>query len=135
MSLNKVTIYTDGASRGNPGKAAVGIVIKDEADNAVARISQRLGITTNNQAEYQGVILALEKALSLGARHITLYSDSELVVKQIKGQYRVKNAALAPLYQKVIKLLSQLDSFKFINIPREKNSEADSLANLALDNS
>jgi len=130
---DKLTIFTDGAARGNPGPAAIGVVIKDEKGNNVAAISRCLGATTNNQAEYRGIIAALEKAVSLGARQVAVYSDSELMVKQINGQYRIKNAALQPLYAEVVKLTGRLDSFKISHICREQNSEADALANKALD--
>jgi ribonuclease HI len=130
---DKLTIFTDGAARGNPGPAAIGVVIKDEKGNNVAAISRCLGATTNNQAEYRGIIAALEKAVSLGARQVAVYSDSELMVKQINGQYRIKNAALQPLYAEVVKLTGRLDSFKISHIRREQNSEADALANKALD--
>ncbi len=133
MSVNKVIIFTDGAARGNPGPAAIGAVIKDEKSNIAATISRCLGATTNNQAEYRAVIAALEKAVSLGARQVALYSDSELIVKQINGQYKIKHAALRPLYQEVVKLAGALDSFKIAHVPRERNKEADALANKALD--
>jgi len=123
----------DGASRGNPGPAAVGAVIKDEEGRLHSSISKRIGITTNNQAEYTALITALEKAISLGANRVEVKVDSELVVKQIKGIYRVKNAALKPLYQKAKQLQSTLASFTITHIPREQNSEADGLANEALD--
>jgi ribonuclease HI len=134
LNINKVIIYTDGAARGNPGPAAIGAVIKDEAGNTIATISRRLGATTNNQAEYQAIIAALAKASVIGARQVTLYSDSELVVKQINGQYKIKHTALRPLYQEVVKLAGTLASLKIAYIPRERNREADTLANKALDN-
>jgi ribonuclease HI len=134
LSVNTVTIFTDGAARGNPGPAAIGAVIKDEKGKVVATISRCLGTTTNNQAEYRAVIAALEKAAGLGARQVALYSDSELVVKQINGYYKIKQAALRPLYQEVVKLAGMLESFKIAYIPRERNKAADSLANKALDN-
>ncbi len=134
MSINKVTIFTDGAARGNPGPAAIGAVIKDEKGNTITTISRCLGTTTNNQAEYRAIIAALEKAINLGVRQVTLYSDSELVVKQINGRYKVKNATLRPLYQEVVKLAGKLESLKISNIPRTRNAEADKLANKALDN-
>ena len=133
MSVNKVTVFTDGASRGNPGPAAIGVIIKDERGNLISTISRCLGATTNNQAEYQAVIAALEKAVSLGARQVALYSDSELLVKQINGRYKVKHTTLRPLYQEVVRLAGQLESFKITCIPRERNKAADALANQALD--
>jgi len=134
LSISKVTIYTDGAARGNPGPAAIGVIIKDAAGNTVATISRRLAATTNNQAEYRAIIAALEKAVSLGARQVALKSDSELVVKQINGLYKIKNTALRPLYQKVVELIGALESFSISRIPREQNAAADALANKALDN-
>ena len=133
LNTAKLIIFTDGAARGNPGPAAIGCVIQDEKGDTVARISRCLGATTNNQAEYRAVIAALEKAVSLGARQVVLYSDSELVVKQINGQYKIKNAGLRPLYSEVVSLIGKLDNFKAAYIPRERNSEADALANKALD--
>jgi ribonuclease HI len=133
LNAEKVIIFTDGAARGNPGPAAIGVIIKDESGHALARISRRLGITTNNQAEYQAVIAGLEKAISLRAKHVLLKSDSELVVKQINGKYRIKNTALRPLYQIVVRLAGRLKSLTVSYISRKQNSEADALANNALD--
>jgi ribonuclease HI len=131
--IDKVIAYTDGASRGNPGPAAIGVVLKDTKGNLLARISQRIGSTTNNQAEYTAVITALKKAISLGASNVELRADSELVVKQINGKYRVKKAHLRPLYQQVVRLIGSLENFRAVYIPRAQNSEADSLANKAFD--
>jgi ribonuclease HI len=131
--LSTLTIYTDGAARGNPGPAAIGVVLKDQAGNIVAEISRCLGSTTNNQAEYLAIIAGLEKAVSLGAGSITVKSDSELVVKQINGLYKIKNTALRPLYQQVVQFVGQLQGFSISYIPREQNAAADALANKALD--
>jgi ribonuclease HI len=133
LSINKVIIHTDGASRGNPGPAAIGATIHDDKGNLLAAISRRIGVTTNNQAEYLAVISSLEKAISLGVRQVTLLSDSELVIRQLQGRYRVKNMAIKPLYQKVVQLLASLEMFTALSIPREKNATADTLANKALD--
>jgi len=133
MKAKKAIIWVDGASRGNPGPAAIGAVIKDEQGRLYARISRRIGVATNNHAEYKALIAALEKAIKLGATHVEVNSDSELVVRQINGRYRVKKAALKPLYQQVKQLQSSLAGFTITHIPREQNSEADSLANRALD--
>ncbi|MFC1977929.1 ribonuclease HI family protein [Chloroflexota bacterium] len=132
MKIERVIIFTDGASQGNPGLAAIGAVIKDEQGRVIASISQGIGRTTNNQAEYRAVIAALENAVSLGASQVDMRSDSELVVRQINGRYRVKNASLKPLHQKVKHLQSQLKGFTITHIPRQQNTEADSLANMAL---
>jgi ribonuclease HI len=132
LSVNKVIIYADGASRGNPGPAAIGAIIKDEKGNPITQISRCIGITTNNQAEYQAIIAALEKALGLGAKQVELKSDSELVVKQINGRYKVKKAVLRPLYQRIVQLIGSLEGFTIAYIPRQQNQEADNLANEAL---
>ena len=132
MKAKRVVIHSDGASRGNPGLAAIGATIKDEQGKLIARISQRIGRTTNNQAEYRAIIAALEEATKLGARQVELNSDSELVVRQIKGEYRVKKVTLKPLYQRVKQLQSRLESFTINHIPRRQNIEADNLANKAL---
>ena len=133
MKIKKAIVFTDGASRGNPGPAAIGAVIKDEHGRPITSISRPIGRTTNNQAEYQAVIAALERAISLGASQVDVRSDSELLVKQITGHYRVKAASIKPLYQQVKQLLSQLEGFTVTHIPREQNKEADNLANKALE--
>jgi len=132
MTLKKVVIHSDGVSRGNPGQAAIGAIIRDERGRLLASISQPIGRATNNQAEYRVIIAALEKVLALGARQVELNSDSELVVRQIKGQYRVRKEALRPLYQRVKELQSRLEGFTIKHIPRQQNREADKLANVAL---
>lgn len=133
MNAKSMLIWVDGAARGNPGPAAISAVIKDEHGVTLARISRCIGKTTNNQAEYRALIAALEKAVQLGARRVSVYSDSELVVRQITGRYRVKKAELKPLFQKVTQLQSRLESFSISHIPRCQNTEADRLANEALD--
>jgi ribonuclease HI len=131
MKAKKALIWVDGASRGNPGPAAIGAVIKDEQGKVIAAISQSIGRSTNNQAEYRAVIAALEKAIKLGATHVDLYSDSELLVRQIKGQYRVKKAELKPLYQQVKYLQGLLQGFTVTHVPRLQNTEAHGLADMA----
>ena len=133
MKQSRVKIWVDGAARNNPGPAAVGVVIKDEDGQSISQISQCIGNTTNNQAEYRAVIAALTEAIRLGAEQVNLYSDSQLVVRQINGSYRVKKAELKPLHQQVIELQSQLARLDIRYIPRQQNREADSLANMALD--
>lgn len=132
MKIEKAVLYTDGASRGNPGPAAIGAVIKDGHGKVLARISKRIGRTTNNQAEYQAVIAALEEAVRLGAAGVEIKSDSELVVKQISGRYRVKHPALKPLYRQVKELQSSFQNCIVASIPRRQNREADRLCNDAL---
>jgi len=132
MKVKKVIIHADGASRGNPGPAAIGATIKDEQGKLIACISQGIGRTTNNQAEYRAVIAALEKAIRLGAEEVDINLDSQLVVKQISGEYRVKKPALKPLYQQVKQRQSLLKGFTIAYIPRRQNKEADRLASRAL---
>ncbi len=133
MPIKRVAINADGAARGNPGPAAIGATIRDEQGRLIACLSQSIGTTTNNQAEYMAIIAALQKAIALGARYAEVNSDSELVVKQISGEYRVKKLALKPLYQQVKQLQGQLEGLTITHIPREQNAEADGLANRALD--
>jgi len=130
--VKRMIIYADGASRGNPGPAAIGATIKDGKGQLLASISQRIGRATNNQAEYLALIAALKEAVKLGAIEASIYLDSELVVKQLSGKYRVKNAALKPLYQEVKKLQGCLRGSVVNHIPRQQNVEADSLANATL---
>lgn len=125
-------IYSDGAARGNPGPAAYGFVILQKGE-IVAQGSERLGTTTNNVAEYQGIICGLKKALELKASSIILRSDSELLVRQITGAYRVKAAHLQGLHQEAVGLLKRFKSYQVEHVPREQNGLADALANRALD--
>jgi ribonuclease HI len=133
LNVSEVIIFTDGAARGNPGPAAIGVVIQDRAGSILSSISRRLADTTNNQAEYLAVIAALEKAISLRTRKVLLKSDSELVVNQINGKYKIKNTALRPLYQRIVQLAGTLESFTVSYIPRERNTRADALANQAFE--
>ncbi len=130
--MKKIVIFTDGASRGNPGPAAIGAVLRDTEGKIITQISQCIGRTTNNQAEYRAIIVALEKALELGATHVELNSDSELVVRQINGIYRVKNDELKPVHRQVKQLQSRLQDFTITHIPRNRNKEADKLTKKAL---
>ncbi len=132
VNIKRVVIFADGASRGNPGSAAIGVTIKDKRGKLITFISQRIGRATNNQAEYRAIIAALEEATKLGAKQVEIKTDSELVVKQINGEYRVKKATLKPLYQQVKQRLGSLEGFTITHIPRQQNTEADNLANKAL---
>jgi ribonuclease HI len=125
--------YSDGGARGNPGPAAYGVLIKDQSGQKVAALSQYLGHQTNNFAEYQGLIAALEYALEHGPKAIRVISDSELLVRQIKGIYKVKNTTLQELYGRAKELIAQLDWFSVQHVLRESNREADGLANAAMD--
>ena len=128
----KLIINTDGLSKGNPGTAAIGATIRDERGKLLATISKRIGITTNNVAEYQALIAALQKAIKLGGTAVKILSDSELLVRQLNGRYKIKSAGLRPLYLEVVKLLGQFEAVSLKHIPREQNAEADKLANDSL---
>lgn len=131
--MSKLIIYTDGGSRGNPGLAGAGAIIYDENRKVVAEISEFLGTATNNQAEYQAIIAAIKKAVALGASEAEFYMDSELAVKQLNREYKVKNKDLAPLFLAVYNLTLSFKKISFTHIPREMNKEADRLANEAMD--
>src|SRR5438309_10558748 len=125
--------HSDGGARGNPGPAGYGVVIKDESGRKVAALSEYLGHQTNNFAEYQGLIAALEYVLKHGPKALKVISDSELLVRQIKGIYKVKNLTLKDLHARAKELIRQLDWFSIGHALREHNQEADLLANEAMD--
>ena len=125
--------HSDGGARGNPGPAGYGVVIQDEAGRKVAALSEYLGHQTNNFAEYQGLIAALEYAVEHGPKALKLVSDSELLVRQIKGIYKVKNSTLQELHGRAKELIAQLEWFSIDHALREHNREADELANAAMD--
>ncbi|MGH9502488.1 MAG: ribonuclease HI family protein [Terriglobales bacterium] len=125
--------HSDGGARGNPGPSGYGVVIQDEAGRKVAALSQYLGHQTNNFAEYQGLIAALEYAIGHGHKALKVVSDSELLVRQIKGIYKVKNSALQELHGRAKDLITQLEWFSIDHALREHNREADALANEAMD--
>lgn len=125
--------YADGGSRGNPGKAACAAVVCNEDGDELLRRNRLLGKTTNNVAEYEGVLLALALCRELGARHVTLRLDSELVVRQVDGSYKVKHSEMQRLHTIVKELMAEFDSVAVEHIPRAKNKIADALVNAALD--
>jgi len=125
------TLHTDGASQGNPGPAGAGAVLKDPAGVLFAKVSRSLGRATNNEAEYHALILGLEEAHKLAVDRLRIMLDSELVVRQVCGQYRVKNQRLRPLYTRVMDLLQDLEAYDILHIRREQNKEADALASAA----
>lgn len=129
----KLIIFTDGGARGNPGPAGIGAVIYNNKKEKLVEISKYLGETTNNQAEYRALIIALKKAKDLGAKELDIFLDSELVVKQLNREYKVKNKDLAPLFLEVYNLSLNFSKITFTHIYREKNQEADRLANEAMD--
>ncbi len=128
-----VVAHVDGGARGNPGPAGYGALLEDAQGRVVAKLSRYLGRQTNNYAEYSGLIAALEYALEHGFASIRVQSDSELLVRQIKGIYKVRNEGLRPLYERAQMLARRFDSFAIEHVRREQNREADRLANLAMD--
>jgi ribonuclease HI len=132
--MKKFIINTDGGARGNPGPAGIGVVISDaETGQIVEEHAKYLGETTNNQAEYQAVILGLKRALHHGASEVEVVSDSELLIKQANGEYRVKNPDLAQRYLEMKNLCTQIGRCKFRHVRREQNKRADFLSNVAMD--
>jgi ribonuclease HI len=126
-------INIDGGSRGNPGPAAYGVIIRDGSGEVVARLKKYIGRMTNNVAEYYGLIAALDYAESHKVKTIRVESDSELLVKQMRGQYKVKSEDLRPLFERALKMSKAFESFRIEHVYREQNREADALANEALD--
>jgi ribonuclease HI len=137
--MRKIIIYTDGGSRGNPGPAAIGVVFCNEKDQIIKKYSQYLGQTTNNEAEYQALIFALKKFKALFGKklakmtEIEVRSDSELLIKQLNGEYKILDPKIQPLFIMAWNLKLDFKKVKFKLIPREKNKEADRLVNEALD--
>lgn len=127
------TLYADGGARGNPGPAGAGAVIYDQSGAQIAALSRYLGQATNNVAEYQALLMGLEAALELGVGQIEVRLDSELLVKQLGGQYQVKAPHLKPLFQKAKALLQQFADAHIVHVRREQNGVADGLANQAMD--
>lgn len=126
-----ITIHIDGASRGNPGQSSCAFVIEKKGV-IIEEKSKFLGVKTNNQAEYMGLLMAMERIIEMKEKDVILYSDSELLVKQLKGYYQVKSENLKPLYRQFLQLRKELGSFEIYYIPREKNVRADKLCNQEL---
>ena len=137
--MGKIIIYTDGSSRGNPGPAGAGVVICDEDGRLIKKYSKKIGVRTNNEAEYEAVILALQKAKQIFGKEkvknfaFEIRMDSELVCRQLGGRYKIKEEKLVPLFIKIWNMKMDFGKIDFAEIPREKNKEADKLANEVLD--
>jgi ribonuclease HI len=129
----RLLVETDGAARGNPGLAGAGVIIKDETGKTLETIGRFLGVSTNNQAEYQALIAGLEAVQRYQPESVTVRSDSEFMVKQINGQYRVRHPEIIPLYQQAIELATSFPDFTIVHVPREQNPGADRVANVAID--
>lgn len=128
-----ITAYCDGGSRGNPGPAGYGVFVEGPDGQSLAELSEYLGKTTNNVAEYSGLLAAIDFALKNGHRRLRVVADSELMVKQIQGRYKVNSPDLRPLYDEAKRRIAQLDAFRIEHVLRGKNQKADRLANLAMD--
>ena len=129
----EAVLWTDGAARGNPGPAGIGAILKTPTGEVLYSASEFLGHTTNNVAEYRAVLLGLAGALARGIERIEVRADSELLIKQLKGEYRVKSPGLRPLFDEARRLISRFESVKLTHIRRELNGEADRLANQGID--
>lgn len=131
--MERFVLHADGAARGNPGPAGAGAVLLDDRGKVVVELRRALGRATNNRAEYEALLMGLEEARRRGARELVVRLDSELVVRQLRGQYRVKHQGLRPLAQRALRLLSEFASVRLEHVPRERNAIADRLANEAID--
>jgi ribonuclease HI len=130
----KLVGFTDGAARGNPGDAGIGFVLRDESGTTVAECGAFIGTATNNTAEYRALIACLKKAQQLGCQALTVYADSELMVRQLQGRYKVRNEGLKPLFEEVKLLVRSFAlTFTIVHVERSKNREADKLANTGID--
>jgi len=129
----RLTVHVDGGARGNPGPAAIAAVVSDSDGGILIEASEAIGRATNNVAEYRALLLGIERALELGATELDLVGDSELVVKQVQGKYKVKDAGLKPLHAAVRKRLEGVGEWSIRHVRRERNAEADRLVNEALD--
>jgi ribonuclease HI len=129
----KLVLHVDGGARGNPGPAAIGVVVSDPGGIVVDELAERIGIATNNVAEYRAVIRALERASELGAAEVEIVGDSELVARQLTGAYKVKHPALRPLHEQALAALRRFETWDIRTVPRAQNAHADSLVNAALD--
>ena len=133
---SELVIYCDGGARGNPGPAAIGAVVLDPSTDPptrLATVSERIGVATNNVAEYRALVAGLEAAREFPARRVRVRADSQLLVRQLEGRYRVKQAHLRPYYERARELLSEYEDVELTHVPREQNTEADALVNAALD--
>jgi len=129
----KVVVHVDGGARGNPGPAAIGVVVSDADGAVLEELGERIGVATNNVAEYRALLRGLERARALDAREIEIVNDSELVARQITGAYKVKHPAMKPLHAEATAALREFDRWRIRSVPRAENARADELVNEALD--
>jgi ribonuclease HI len=133
QTVQAVVVHVDGGARGNPGPAAVGVVVSAPDGAVLDEYAERIGVATNNVAEYRALLRGVERAAALGAREVEFVNDSELVAKQINGAYKVKHPAMKPLYDEAIAALEGFEHWKIRSVPRAQNARADALVNEALD--
>ena len=131
--MSTLVVHVDGGARGNPGPAAIGVVVAAPDGTILDEVAERIGVATNNVAEYQALLRGVERAAALGAREVQFVNDSELVAKQINGTYKVKHPAMKPLYEKAIAALGGFERWRIQSVPRAQNARADALVNEALD--
>jgi ribonuclease HI len=131
--MEKLVVNVDGGARGNPGEAAIGVVVRSPAGEVLEQRGERIGETTNNVAEYRALLAGIERAAELGASELELVGDSELIVRQVKGEYKVKDATLRELHADVERALRPFEAWSIRHVRREQNAEADRLVNEALD--
>ncbi len=128
-------MHVDGGARGNPGPAAIGVVVSEPGGAVIDEVAERIGVATNNVAEYRALLLGIERAAALGAREVEIVNDSELVAKQLTGAYKVKHPAMKPLHEQATAALRGFDRWQIRSVPRARNARADELVNAALDGS
>lgn len=133
QTVPAVVVHVDGGARGNPGPAAIGVVVSAPDGAVLDEYAERIGVATNNVAEYQALLRGVQRAAALGAREVEFVNDSELVAKQINGAYKVKHPAMKPLYDEAIAALRGFERWKIRSVPRAQNARADALVNEALD--
>ncbi|HET9153074.1 MAG TPA: ribonuclease HI family protein [Solirubrobacterales bacterium] len=131
--MSRVTVNVDGGARGNPGPAAIGVVLRDGGGRVLEEVGEKIGEATNNVAEYKALLRGIELAAEYGAGEVDLIGDSELVVRQVEGRYKVKNAGIKPLHEEVKRALGEFDSWSIRHVRRAENADADRLVNRALD--
>jgi ribonuclease HI len=128
-----LVVHVDGGARGNPGPAAIGVVVSEREGKVLDEVAEPIGVATNNVAEYRAVLRGLERAAALGAREVEIVNDSELVARQLTGAYKVKHPSMKPLYLEALAALRAFDSWRIRSVPRAQNARADALVNAALD--
>ena len=131
--MSRITVNVDGGARGNPGPAAIGVVLRGDDGSVLEEVGERIGEATNNVAEYKALLRGIELAAGQGATDLELIGDSELVVRQVEGKYKVKNAGIKPLHAEVKRALGDFDSWSIRHVRRAENGDADRLVNQALD--